>query len=488
MSDSDAPGGTPHPGIDGSNDAGIGNDAGISIGKNLGVGDKATEEATDKTTGRATGKATGRTTSRTASRTTDHALDQAIDYEAVFQALPSPVLLLTPDLLMADANRAYVQVSGRALAKLLGRHVFDVFPDSPADPTATGTRTVRASLERVLATGERDTMAVQKYAVEVPGRPGVFEERYWSPVNVPVVGADGKVSLIVHRVEEVTALVRARQLLGSAPGATLSREDAMTADLLIRSQELQETNEQLRAAHARAHEVAVTLQRAMLPGTALARHSSMAMRYRPAASFLNVCGDWYDVIELDAHRLAVAVGDVVGHGLEAAGVMGQLRSALSAAIRATGRPAAALETLAQHAHTVEGALATTAVQAVIDRSEHTVTYSRAGHPPPLLAHADGAVEVLDAATDPPLGACDDTVPRSETTVAYAPGATLVLYTDGLIERRGEDIDLGLRRLADSLRRHHTLAPEPLADAVLTDTVPASPRGPDDDIALVAIRL
>jgi serine phosphatase RsbU (regulator of sigma subunit) len=410
-----------------------------------------------------------------------------IDFAEVFQALPSPVLLLTPDLVMAGVNRAYTKVSGRGPEELIGRSLFDVFPDSPSEE-ATGARTLRASLERVLATGERDTMALQKYDVEVPGRPGVFEERYWSPVNIPVLDAEGRVSLIVHRVEEVTALVRARRALATTPGSTLSREDAMTADLLTRSRELQELNEELRKAHARAHEVAVTLQRAMLPGTAGQRHSFVAVRYRPAASFLNVCGDWYDLIDLDTDRLAAAVGDVVGHGLEAAGVMGQLRSALSAAIRATGRPAAALTTLAEHAHTVEGALATTAVQAVIDRADHTVTYSCAGHPPPLLAHPDGTVEVLDTATDPPLGACDDAISRCQSTVPYAPGATLVLYTDGLIERRGEDIDLGLRRLADSLKRHHTLSPEPLADAVLTDLVPTPRGGPDDDTALVVIRL
>ncbi|MEU9874946.1 PP2C family protein-serine/threonine phosphatase [Streptomyces phaeochromogenes] len=416
-----------------------------------------------------------------------------IDFAEVFQALPSPVMLLAPDLTILNANRAYVQISGRGLDELVGRFIFDVFPDSPTEE-ASGARTLRTSLERLLATGERDTMALQKYDVEVPDRPGVFEERYWSTVNIPVLDAEGRVSLIAHRVEEVTALVRARKAADRTPGSqhasltTLSHEDAMTADLLTRSQELQELNEELRKAHARTHEVAVTLQRAMLPGTALPRHDFAAVRYQPATSFLNVCGDWYDLIDLDEDRLAAAVGDVVGHGLEAAGVMGQLRSALSAAIRATGRPADALTTLAQHAHTVEGALATTAVQAVIDRAAHTVTYSCAGHPPPLLAHPDGTVELLDTATDPPLAASDDTIPRTQATVPYTPGATLVLYTDGLIERRTEDIDHGLHRLTHSLKHHHTLPPEPLADAILTDLVPAPRRGPDDDTALVVIRL
>lgn len=196
----------------------------------------------------------------------------------------------------------------------------------------------------------------------------------------------------------------------------------MTADLLNRSLELEELNEELRKAHARAHEVAVTLQRAMLPSTTLPDRPGVAVRYRPATSFLNVCGDWYDLIDLDARRLAVAVGDVVGHGLEAAGTMGQLRSALSAAIRATGRPATALTTLAAHAHTVDGALAATAVQVVIDQTALTVTYSRAGHPPPLLAHGDGAVEVLDSATDPPLGAGDDSLPAARRRWATVPAA------------------------------------------------------------------
>ncbi|MFD3308094.1 PP2C family protein-serine/threonine phosphatase [Streptomyces sp. NPDC058694] len=466
MSDSDAPGGRESPGIRTDPEAAADTEAETAAAPDPKIAHAAATEA---------------------------AIDIDIDFAKVFQALPSPVMLLAPDLTIIAANRAYVQVSGRGLDELIGRFIFDVFPDSPS-AEATGARTLRTSLERLLATGERDTMALQKYDVEVPDRPGVFEERYWSTVNIPVLDADGRVSLIAHRVEEVTALVHARQAATRTPGARhtaltrLSREDAMTADLLTRSQELQELNEELRKAHARTHEVAVTLQRAMLPGTALPRHDFAAVRYQPAASFLNVCGDWYDLIDLDEDRLAAAVGDVVGHGLEAAGVMGQLRSALSAAIRATGRPADALATLAQHAHTVEGALATTVVQAVIDRAAHTVTYSCAGHPPPLLSHPDGTVELLDTATDPPLAAGDDTVPRTQATVSYTPGATLVLYTDGLIERRGEDIDRGLHRLTHSLRRHHALPPDPLADAILTDLVPAPRRGPDDDTALVVIRL
>jgi len=134
--------------------------------------------------------------------------DSQIDYMAVFRDIPTPVLLLTPEFVIADMNLAYLQVAGRTRDDLLGRDIFDAFPDNPSDPQATGVRNLSMSLRRVLATGQRDTMALQKYDVEVAGSPGVFARRYWCPVNAPVFGADGRVVLIVHCVEEVTDRVR----------------------------------------------------------------------------------------------------------------------------------------------------------------------------------------------------------------------------------------------------------------------------------------
>jgi PAS domain S-box-containing protein len=134
--------------------------------------------------------------------------DSQIDYMAVFRDIPVPVLLLTPEFVITDMNLAYLQVSGRTRDDLLGRDIFDAFPDNPSDPQATGVRNLSMSLRRVLATGQRDTMALQKYDVEVAGSPGVFARRYWCPVNAPVFGADGQVVLIVHCVEEVTDRVR----------------------------------------------------------------------------------------------------------------------------------------------------------------------------------------------------------------------------------------------------------------------------------------
>lgn len=130
-----------------------------------------------------------------------------IDYQAAFASIPVPVALLTPEFVIADMNLAYLRASGREREELLGRDIFEAFPDNPADPQATGTRNLRASLALVLATGEADTMAMQKYAVEDPDT-GMFATRFWCPVNAPVFSPDHEVALIAHCVEEVTDRVR----------------------------------------------------------------------------------------------------------------------------------------------------------------------------------------------------------------------------------------------------------------------------------------
>jgi hypothetical protein len=139
-------------------------------------------------------------------------------------------------------------------------------------------RNLKASLGRVVATGEPDSMALQRYDVEAPDRPGAFDVRYWSPVNAPVHGPDGRVALIVHRVDEVTELIRARSGRGGG-----ERARVLEAELYTRARELQEVNERLRRAHAQEREVAPALQEAMLPAPKPVGRCSAAVRYRPAA-------------------------------------------------------------------------------------------------------------------------------------------------------------------------------------------------------------
>src|SRR5436309_11314762 len=111
---------------------------------------------------------------------------QPIDYAAVFQALPGMVALLTPELVYVDVNDDFAQLAGRSREQLLGRYIFDVFPENPNDPAAAGMRETRESMLRVVATGERDTMAVLRYDIEDSQRPGHWQEHFWSPVNAPV--------------------------------------------------------------------------------------------------------------------------------------------------------------------------------------------------------------------------------------------------------------------------------------------------------------
>lgn len=405
--------------------------------------------------------------------------EESIDYSALFAATPAPYLILTTELVICEVNQAYLAATARSRDELLGQHIFDAFPDNPDNPDADGVRNLGASLRRVVATGKPDVLALLRY--DVPTGSGGFEERWWSPFNVPVLADDGSVALVIHWAEDATAYIRQRRA-STGPSPTVA---GLEIDLFAGARKLAQINEQLRAAHGREHEIALRLQHAMLPAELRLPGRELAVRYQPSAP-LEVSGDWFDLLELVDGRLAVSVGDVVGRGLGAAGVMGQLRSALSAAALAVERPGVALDVLDRFARRVPGATGSTAIQAVIDTPARTVTYASAGHPPPMLVHPDGAVKQLDEATDPPLGARPEPAARPEAVVDHPPGSTLVLYTDGLIERRGEDISVGLARLADTLARHAHLHPEEIADAVLSELRMTSTV--EDDTALLVLRL
>src|SRR5262249_20851497 len=131
------------------------------------------------------------------------------DFRVLFESAPGLYLVLTPDLRIAAASDAYLRATMTNRQGVLGRGIFEVFPDNPADPAATGVRNLGASLERVVRTRVPDAMAVQKYDIQRPASEGGgFEERYWSPVNSPVFGPDGEVVYIIHRVEDVTEFIR----------------------------------------------------------------------------------------------------------------------------------------------------------------------------------------------------------------------------------------------------------------------------------------
>ena len=170
-----------------------------------------------------------------------------LQFRSLFESLPGLYLVLTPKLKIVAVSDAYAAATLTTRAGLLDRDLFDAFPDNPNDPAATGVSNLRASLERVIETGTSDTMAVQKYDVRRPD--GTFEERFWSPINSPVLGADGQLEYIIHRVEDVTDFVRKKAAVDGAPDLQ-TRVDVMEAEIFRSTQQVQATNQQLHAVNA----------------------------------------------------------------------------------------------------------------------------------------------------------------------------------------------------------------------------------------------
>jgi len=222
------------------------------------------------------------------------------------------------------------------------------------------------------------------------------------------------------------------------------------------------------------------LQDSMLsPTTEL---STIASRYLPALGNISVGGDWYDFVELDGGRTALMVGDCVGHGLGAATLMGQLRSASRALLLEGQGPGATLSSLDRFASSLGGADCTTVFCGIVDPGARSFTYAAAGHPPPLLARAGSSVW-LDDARSVPLG-IDPTRERHEAKVDLVEGDALLLYTDGLVERRGETLDEGMARLRELVDRWAARPVGELADALVQELLPDGGR---DDVALLIHR-
>ena len=229
-------------------------------------------------------------------------------------------------------------------------------------------------------------------------------------------------------------------------------------------------------------ETALALQHAILGPAHLPR--GFAVRYQAASRPLQVGGDWYDVVDLQDGRIALIVGDCVGHGLPAATVMGQLRSACRALLLDHPSPRAALCGLDRFAARLPGAQCTTVVCAVLDPDTGGLVYSSAGHPPPILVDADGITRTLDDGHTIPVGLRPDRS-RPEAHVTVPAGATLLLYTDGLVERRGSSLDDGIARAAVLVRDGRASTLDDVADQIMTRLAPSS--GYQDDVAVLLYR-
>jgi PAS domain S-box-containing protein len=235
-------------------------------------------------------------------------------------------------------------------------------------------------------------------------------------------------------------------------------------------------------ADERDRRIAATLQRALMPerlpsvvGVSLAAHIA------PGAGGTRVGGDWYDAIALPGGRLGIVVGDVAGHGIDAAARMGELRSVARAYALEGHGPVALVERMNGYHAALGADLMTTMLFAVVEVDSGTMRFVNAGHPPPMIVgDGDGSTEILEGA-GPPLGVMD-TWRYEERQARLAPGMTALLYTDGLIERRGERLDAGLERL------RRGVADGGLPDALVAQALEATEAGAaDDDVTLVVVR-
>ena len=326
------------------------------------------------------------------------------------------------------------------------------------------------------------------------------------------LGHPGAVEALVHPddLERVTAAMQ----VAVASGGSLAYESRLTTVLgerLVRVRgevvrdgsgrarylrgSLQDVTEQRQAEQAlataaareeaalREHTIADELQRSLLPERSFdLEHLDLATYYRAGVEGTQVGGDWYDVIDLGAGRTAMVVGDVMGRGVSAASSMGQLRSAVRAFTKLDIPPSEVLEYLDGIVQDLAGDQIVTCVYAVFDSTDQTMRFANAGHLPPLLVDPGGPVHQLGT-VGPPLGA--GYFGQSSETVQLRRGSTVTFYTDGLVERRGRDLDVGIEQLADRLSEHARTTvsdlPQLLLDALLPD-------GPDDDVALLVARV
>ncbi len=373
----------------------------------------------------------------------DEALaDLGILLRSVLDATTEPIFAKAADgrHILANRARAASLSEGDADAVILGRPVDDFVGADMAS-------TIRDEDRRVLETGE----------------PSRSEEILRQP--------DGPHIFLTSKSALESADGRRVGIVGVARDVTLERL-------------LQADRERL---YQVEHRLAETLQEAMLGNAELDDdRMEVCARYQPAFEELTVGGDWYDIVALANNMIGLIVGDAVGRGLDAATAMGQLRSALTALALAGLDPAGALEAVGAFAHTIPGAHSATCLYVIVDPANAQLVYSVAGHMPPLVIAPDGRTRYLDDIQDPPLAAARLDRPRRSGRAEFPAGSTLVLFTDGLVERRREPIDAGLDRLAAAAASTVALPIRPMCDQLIAELL--NDQLQHDDVAIVAARL
>jgi serine phosphatase RsbU (regulator of sigma subunit)/anti-sigma regulatory factor (Ser/Thr protein kinase) len=261
-------------------------------------------------------------------------------------------------------------------------------------------------------------------------------------------------------------------------------DDAGRADLEEAAKMVSRAIERLRLTDEE-HRLVADLQEHLLALDLRSTRVAVSGAYEPAGEVVHVGGDWYTATALDDGRVAVTVGDVVGHGLPAIVTMSQLRSLTVGAGLTYQDPDRVIQAMNRYADAVPGAATATLAYAVVDVERATVRYSCAGHPYPLLVHPDGSARFLEGARHPPLASPQPSPSAGAGEVPAPPGSVLILYSDGLIERRGESIDDGLQRLAEAAAAAGALPIGELCERLLYRMRPRN--GYSDDVVVLAVR-
>ena len=294
-------------------------------------------------------------------------------------------------------------------------------------------------------------------------------------------------ALVSERNRTAAALASATVELEDRVQRRTAQLSAANARLLREIQERSEAQEHLSREEARAqrtHEIAEALQRSLLPDR-IPQIPAMALaaRYVPATADMEVGGDWYDVIQIRGGLIGLAIGDVAGHGPQAAATMGQLRMALRAYAVQDPSPVSVMSGVHQLVSHLPIPEMATLMYLVFDPATRKLRFTNAGHPPPLV-FGGGESRYLEGGVSPPLGVTAD-ANFTEVSLDMWPGATLLLYTDGLVERREESIQVGLDRLLRVAAGHESSDVDALCDHILASLIESDHVS--DDIALVAMR-
>lgn len=392
-----------------------------------------------------------------------------VDYHAVFAALPAPKLVVAPDGTVLDLNAAFRAAFEVPSAALVGHALGDLLP-------AVSRRAVLAAVRSAARTVRPQTVG--------PGPSGDGGAAPWWLLTVtPATGPTGEVTALVLRVADVTAVMAGGEvgapadaagapvvLGGSARGGT---GPLPVVDALVQAVDVE------RAETDRLHGAVLTTLPAV-PGL------DLDVRYRPADARSRLGGDWYDAFVRPAGDTVLVVGDVTGHDVTAAAGMRRLRGTVRTLGYAEGTgPAATLSRAERTLAGLGGDVTATALVVSLGTpgTDDGVRWASAGHLPPVLVRGDGRAAPLPGDPELLLGV-DPGTPRTDRTAVLAPGETLLLFTDGLVERRGESVACGLERLVGAL----PAARRPDGALDLDDLLRrCAPRAGDDDVTVLAVR-